>query len=200
MQGSRVPVSRRCVKRLDLKAFPFFFEIFFFCCVTLVTALSRLKFTCGQISRPGCTRQYVTCSFPHHGRMIILLSLVMVVICASHESRPFQHHQRRMGDSKPFATAIYYLLLVQMIVVLLVDCYTVCTRVVGGVRFSAHLASYMSGLIVTTVGYTANAFVVICVFGNKNMRASPVNLLLFNLVSSTDCFFSVMLLSGDSGV
>ncbi|KAH7715268.1 CRE-NPR-15 protein [Aphelenchoides avenae] len=67
---------------------------------------------------------------------------------------------------------------------LLVDCYEAYTRVVVGVRFSDHLASYLSAFIVYTVGYTANAFVMISVVGSKKMRASPVNLLLCNLAVS----------------
>ncbi|KAH7711752.1 Protein NPR-15 [Aphelenchoides avenae] len=92
-----------------------------------------------------------------------------------------QEHRRKMGESGPFSAAIHYSLLVQTIVVLLVDCYTICTRLM---RFSEHLASYLNTFIVTTVGYTANAFVVISVVGSKKMRASPVNMLLFNLAVS----------------
>ncbi|KAH7715267.1 CRE-NPR-15 protein [Aphelenchoides avenae] len=89
-----------------------------------------------------------------------------------------------MGDSKRFATVIYYSLLVQIIVVLLMDCYVAYTRVTRPVLPSAIVDHYLSGVFILHVGYTANAFVMVGVVGSKKMRASPVNMLLFNLAMS----------------
>ncbi|KAH7715270.1 hypothetical protein AAVH_17360 [Aphelenchoides avenae] len=76
-----------------------------------------------------------------------------------------------MRDSKPLAAVIYYALLVLMVLAFLVDFYVVCSFMLLEVRISA--TSWLIHFVFTAVGYTANAFVLIGVVGNKKMRSSP---------------------------